>query len=212
MLNRTHEKNMTLFHSKSNTTSAHKQPNFLFVAATTCILLGLSVSLVHAQAAKGDKLAPQPSTLPGGASSLTETFEDWTVSCAFASGQTQCIVSQSQVQQNGQRVLDIRLSPVTQQDGSNGSVTLPFGLELARGVSVQLDDGKAGKPLSFKTCLPNGCVAPLSVDQTLFNAMLKGASLKLISVSMQNETIPFAVSLKGLGPAMNRAKSLSAAE
>ncbi|MBX8827376.1 invasion associated locus B family protein [Ochrobactrum sp. SFR4] len=187
-------------------TSSILRLNLSMIVTAGCVIF--SSWSACAQEVKGNT----PSTLPGGASSLTETFEDWTVFCVAAGGKTQCIVSQSQIQQNGQRVLDIRLNTVTQPDGSNGSVTLPFGLELEQGVTVQLDDGKIGKPLSFRTCLPNGCLVPLSIDRSMLQAMSVGTSLKLVSVSTQNETTPFIVSLKGFGPALDRAESLMVAK
>lgn len=172
------------------------------VVALACI--GLATSIVHVRAADGGK----PSSLPGGASTLSETFEDWTVSCSSANGATQCVISQTQAQKNGQRVLDVRLSPVADQDGNNASLTLPFGLEFARGVTAQLDDDKPGKVFSFKTCLPGGCIVPLSIDKAMIDAMRKGTALKLAASSIQNTDVPFTVSLKGFGAALDRATAL----
>lgn len=176
----------------------------LFLAVAVAVL-GLAASIVHAHAADGGK----PSALPGGASTLTETFEDWTVSCSSGNGSTQCVVSQTQMQKNGQRVLDVRLSPVADKEGNNASLTLPFGLEFARGVTVQLDDGKPGKPLSFKTCLPGGCIVPLSLDKTMTDAMRKGTALKLTASSTQNTDVSLVVSMKGFGAALDRATALA---
>lgn len=181
---------------------------WLRLALAAMVFAGFS-STATAQDAKGDK----PSTLPGGASSLTETFEDWTVLCASADGKTQCVVSQTQTrQQNGERVLDIRLSPVQQDNAYQGNLTLPFGLEFSRGVTAQLDDGTIGKPFAFKTCLPAGCIVPMSFDKATFDAMRKGTSLKLAAVSIYSQNIPFAVSLKGFGAAFDRASALVAAK
>lgn len=181
-----------------------KHPTSLRLALAAMVFAGFSAAAT-AQDAKGDK----PSTLPGGASSRTETFEDWTVSCASANGKTQCVVSQTQTQQqNGERVLDIRLSLVQQDKRYQGNLTLPFGLEFERGVSVQLDDGEIGKPFAFKTCLPGGCIVPLSFDQATFDAMRKGTALNLAAVSIDNQNIPFSVSLKGFGAAFDRASAL----
>jgi len=176
---------------------------FPAVAATA---LGLAAAIVHAQAADGGK----PSVLPGGASSMTETFEDWTVTCASANNRTQCIMSQTLARRSdGKHILDVRLSPVTDEDGKNASFTLPFGLEFSRGVTVQLDDGKAGNPFLFKTCLPDGCIVPLSLEKGVIDAMRKGTSLRLKAVSTQNTDVPFTVSLKGFGAAMDRATALA---
>jgi invasion protein IalB len=46
--------------------------------------------------------------LPGGASSLQETYQDWSLACR-STPKVVCTVSQQQTQQNGQRVLAIEL-------------------------------------------------------------------------------------------------------
>lgn len=188
-------------------TKVRQQTSRRLVILTAMVFAGIT-AVATAQDTKGDK----PSVLPGGASSLSETFEDWTVSCASASGETQCVVSQIQTQQQtGQQVLDIRLSPVRQDDGYQGNLALPFGLEFARGVTVRLDDGQTGKPFTFKTCFPAGCVVPINFDKSTLDALRKGAALKLAAVSVDNQNIPFTVSLKGFGAAFDRASVLVAA-
>jgi len=49
------------------------------------------------------------SSLPGGASSLRETYQDWQVACVMRTNTKTCGLSQMQTQQNGQRVLAHRL-------------------------------------------------------------------------------------------------------
>ncbi|KAA9353275.1 invasion associated locus B family protein [Ochrobactrum quorumnocens] len=185
------------------------QQTLMRLMALTVIAFASITVVASAQNAKGDR----PSSLPGGASSLTETFQDWTVSCASLNGETQCVVTQTQTQQQtGQQVLDIRLSPVQQDKTYQGNLALPFGLEFTRGVTMQLDDGQIGKPFSFKTCLPAGCIVPISFDKFTFDALRKGTSLKLAAISIDNQNIPFAVSLKGFGAAFDRASALVAAK
>ncbi|MBN9047563.1 MAG: invasion associated locus B family protein [Rhizobiales bacterium] len=55
-------------------------------------------------------LAQATPFLPGGASSLQETYQDWQVACRIANGTRLCAISQQQTQQNGQRVLAIELA------------------------------------------------------------------------------------------------------
>jgi invasion protein IalB len=183
----------------------HKHRRSHPVLAAALILITGIATAAHAQARKEDK----PSTLPGGASSLTETFENWTVSCVSAAGETQCLVSQTQTQSgNGQRVLEVRLNPVPQDDHISGTVNLPFGLEFARGVSFQFDDAQPQMPFAFKTCLPSGCIVPLQFDKPALATLRKASNLKLGAVSIDNQNIPFTVPLKGFDLAVDRAASL----
>jgi len=54
-------------------------------------------------------LAQDAPSLPGGASSLQETFGDWRVACWVTDASRNCALSQQQARQNGQRVLAIEL-------------------------------------------------------------------------------------------------------
>ncbi|RVJ00454.1 hypothetical protein CN193_18425 [Sinorhizobium meliloti] len=69
------------------------------IAAAAAALMALTVPAAAQEAT---------SKLPGGASSLQETYETWSLACQ-ATPQTVCAISQQQVQQNGQRVLAIEL-------------------------------------------------------------------------------------------------------
>jgi invasion protein IalB len=151
--------------------------------------------------------APQAS-LPGGATSLQETFQDWQVNCAVQAIGKRCTLSQQQFGQNRQRLLAIELAP---GDGANvtGTLVLPFGLLLEAGVTPQIDDKPTGKPLRFRTCLPAGCVVPLQFDGATASALRAGTALKFIATpSESNEALTFSISLKGLPAALSRTAAL----
>src|SRR5262245_19379174 len=97
-------------------------------------------------------------TLPGGASSLTETHGDWTVACALQDKALRCGLSQQQSDpKSRQRMLAVELALAA--DGkADGALVLPFGLALDKGVVPRIDDGKPMQTLPFRTCLPAGCI------------------------------------------------------
>lgn len=169
-----------------------------------CLLSLVGFTSAFAQDGKGSRLP----TLPGGASSLTETFEDWTVACAVSDGKTSCVVWQSQVREDGQRMLDVRIAPIAQAGGTNATLTFPLGLELARGVMLQA--GENGKPISFpfKTCLTVGCVVPMVLDAAMMEALKSNIAFKVAAASLDNKEVPFSVSLKGFGAAIDRSIAL----
>ncbi|AIN83662.1 hypothetical protein IY71_01790 [Brucella suis] len=102
-------------------------------------------------------------SLPGGASTLQETYQDWTVSCQSQKDTTACVMRQEQSSaQTGQRVLTAELRNVA-GGKVDGVLLMPFGLDLAKGASLKIDD-TAGPNLTFSTCLPQGCLAPVSFD------------------------------------------------
>ncbi|MGV2978938.1 invasion associated locus B family protein [Camelimonas sp. ID_303_24] len=151
------------------------------------------------------------SPLPGGASSLRETHGDWVVNCITPKDRKLCTVSQQLAQQSqgggAQRVLSIELTPSAK--GAEGALLLPFGLLVAKGAAVQVDDGKALAATPIRTCVPGGCIAPLTLDASTVASMRKGKQLKLNLFASDTEK-PFAlnVSLKGFGDALDRASAL----
>lgn len=173
------------------------------------VLTMMGAGTVLAQDAKKDK----PSSLPGGATSLSESFGDWSVNCTTGTSGSACTVSQVQAQQSsGRRLLAIRFIPTAAKPDADGQLVLPLGLELAKGVSAQVDEGALSTVYPFRTCLPTGCIVPLRFEQKTFSGLLGGKSLKITAVSTDNHEIPFTVSLNGFKAAIDRATVLSKAK
>ena len=104
--------------------------------------------------------ASAASTLPGNATTLTETHDDWTVRCSVDQTVVHCAAQQEQLSnQTKQRVLAIEILPG--KDVLTGTLVLPFGLELGKGTVLKVDDTLTSPVLSFKTCLPAGCLVSL---------------------------------------------------
>lgn len=149
------------------------------------------------------------STLPGGASSLQEAYQDWSLACQSAT-QSLCSIFQQQTQQNGQRVLAIELGKGA--DGSvSGNLVLPFGLLLGAGAALQIDDGQPRDPLRFSTCLPAGCIVPLDFDAKAIAALRTGTVLKIKVQNTDQKDVTLSVSLKGLAAALDRLEVLNGA-
>lgn len=148
------------------------------------------------------------STLPGGASSLNETYKDWRVACVQQAKATRCVLSQVQVQQNGQRVLAIELNaPMTTT--VSGTLILPFGLALDSGITFQIDEKPAMQSARFRTCIPGGCLVNVSFDAATLVALRAGAALKVKATSDGGAFAPFSISLEGFGTALDRVAALS---
>lgn len=154
----------------------------------------------------------QDMVLPGGATSLREVHGDWVVNCALAGEGQQarkvCAMSQDQQDgKSGQRVIAIELRPLP--DASAATLILPFGLDLASGAALQIDDQAQGQPLPFRTCLPAGCVVSSTVDAKMMTSLRNGTALKVhVKADGGKETI-FSISLKGFGGAFDRTAMLS---
>jgi invasion protein IalB len=143
--------------------------------------------------------------LPNGASSINETYGDWTIDCRLNDGQKFCVLSQAQGNnQTGQRTFAIELR--TPKDGkTDGTILMPFGLKLDAGATLKLDDKDLGQGVRFSTCVPQGCLLPVSFPAVATDAMKKGTKLAVTSLNLSSgEPATFSISLNGFAPAMAR--------
>ena len=182
----------------------------------TCLLtLAAAIATATMTAAQAQQPAVQQpatpaATLPNGASSVNETFGDWTVDCRIVERRKQCLLSQAQGnKETGRRVYAIELNPA--MGGKiEGTILMPFGLNLDAGAVLKLDDKDLGKGLRFSTCVPQGCLLPVNFPAAATDAMRKGTKLVIASLNLSsNEALAFNVSLNGFGPAMARATELA---
>ena len=91
--------------------------------------------------------------------SLQETWDDWQVACMRREETRRvCAMSQTQVQEEGhRRILALEITAEPGGETARGTLVLPFGLDLERGVSLAIDETAIANNLRFRTCLPGGC-------------------------------------------------------
>lgn len=154
--------------------------------------------------------AQTSSTLPNGASSLNETYDDWVVLCTAKDKGRLCVMTQQQRKSDtNQLVLAVELNAVS-KEAIRGSLVLPFGLRLGDGVTLQVDGGPVSKPLPFSTCLPAGCIVQLAFDAATVKSLRAGTALKLVAKAHEGgQDVVLAVSLKGFAAAQDRAVALA---
>jgi invasion protein IalB len=171
-------------------------------------LLGVVVSGTFAATAA----AQEAPSLPGGASSLRENHGDWIVTCRIdtQAGKSVklCVLAQEQADsRTRQRMLALELQPSA--TGAQGTLVLPFGLALDAGVTLQVDDGTATPVQRFRTCLPAGCIVPITFDAKGLALLRKGTALRIKATADGGKEAPFTVSLKGFPSAFDRAATLA---
>lgn len=177
------------------------------IAASALVALvfvtGLSTPLAAQEAAA-------PSLLPGGASSLTETHGDWTVSCQVITqddvSERICVMGQRQTNAQGQQVLAIELLP--SPDGLEGALVLPFGLAVTQPVLLAMDEGES-ITAAFSTCVPAGCVVPVEAASDTLAAMRAGSVMTVSASTVGGQSLELPVSLTGLAAATNRITELT---
>lgn len=196
-----------LFNMPQSTANAARTEQAIDMAAPVPAAAGTSARLDLAQAAS------QPaSPLPGGASALRETFEDWQVVCSVTNAIRNCALAQQQQQRStNQLVLAAEFGP-TQDDGSvAGRLVLPFGLLMSAGVTLQIDDLPVSGAYPFRTCLSVGCIVPLTLDAGMVVDARAGAVLTIMATASEtSQSVRLAVSLAGFAAALDRIRMLSA--
>lgn len=168
--------------------------------------LVLGLGLLAATSAFAETAAP---SLPGGANSLQETYSDWQVGCVVRDGGKRCAITQEQAnQQTRQRVIAVELTIAG--DKLEGVLLMPFGLALERGVSLQIDDQTGATSQKFSTCLPGGCLVPLSFETKTIAGLRTGTALKVHAAPAGGgQELVYSISLKGFAQAVDRVSALS---
>lgn len=155
--------------------------------------------------------APKPivSTLPGGASSINEQHGDWTVSCAMAQDGKHCSFSQVLGDaQTGRRVISVELRS-TGADKVEGMLLTPFSLRLDAGVNLAIDDKALQGPIPFLSCVPEGCLVPLTFEGDVLAGLMAGTKLQLSAIPLSGaEPVKLAISLSGFTAARSRTAEL----
>ena len=117
-------------------------------------------------------------------SAFTATYGDWTVRCAADGGEgvPRCAMEQRFLWREGETgashdLLTVTLTAPEGADGGMEAVVLaPFGLSFERGLRLRADAGRETL-LSFRTCLPAGCIARGALDRETVWALRAGAVL-----------------------------------
>lgn len=149
--------------------------------------------------------------LPGGATTLAETHENWQLNCGEEETNIICAISQAQVNsETEQQVLAIKL----RSDGAgglSGAVVLPFGLALSQGITVGIDDQDANAALGFTTCLPVGCIVPIGFDASSIEALGDANQLNInATINDSGDPISLAITLPGMKSAVARMQEIMA--
>jgi invasion protein IalB len=154
-------------------------------------------------------VSARAASLPNGVSSLSETYGDWVVACQTQNCAPRCQMAQTQTDQKTQQLLIAMEVRRTDAGAMAATLLMPFGLALKNGITLQVDDAKQGLKADFSTCLPTGCLAPVSIDEAASQSVLNGKSLNVGAVAVADGK-PFTakVSLNGFAPAWGRLADL----
>ncbi|WP_459081215.1 invasion associated locus B family protein [Mesorhizobium sp. A623] len=144
--------------------------------------------------------------------SLSETYDAWTVQCANQQQgektQRTCQMSQELLQQKTrQRVLTFAIGMADKK--AKVTLVLPFGLLLSEGVRVQIGEEEILRG-AYRTCLPAGCVAEIELPAETIKKLESAETASVLMTANSGQPVKTDVSLKGFSSAFQRLTELSA--
>src|SRR5690349_1532361 len=148
------------------------------------ILLAAAGTLMATGAIAQDS-PPQPT-------SLSETYDSWTVQCATPQqegqpAKRQCQMSQELLQQDSRQRMF--LFAVSKPDGNpHATLVLPFGLLLSEGIRLEIAQKELLRA-QFRTCLPAGCIVEIELPEETIAQLQSGETVSVLMTAMNNQPV-----------------------
>jgi invasion protein IalB len=179
----------------------------IFAAVATLLVASVAFAQDRPTAEPGEskKKQPEAPAVPAaGPDRTTETFGDWSVVCAAASGtgERSCEVDTSIVL-SGQSApfARIAISRPAKDKPARLVALVPVNIATAPPLKISADAGKGELTLPFQSCVPGGCVAETDVTKDQLQALGKTqGQLTLVDASRKSASVQF--SLRGLDQAL----------
>lgn len=130
---------------------------------------------------------------------VRSTHGDWEMRCDQPAGaqSEQCVVMQFVTAEDRENV-GLAVIALKTADGKVRllRVLAPLGVLLPRGLGIQVDNVDLGMA-NFVRCLPNGCVAEISMDDALLDKLKSGTKATFVIFQTPEEGIGIPISLEG---------------
>lgn len=141
------------------------------------------------------------------ADARTTTFQDWVSVCRTVQGVERCHISQNLYLENEQGSNRLLQATVGKLDGGNVlQLILPLGVDLRPGIVFKIDEEEEFAA-PYITCMQEGCVVAIGLDQTLWRTLRGGAVAKIGFRPFNTEqTVVLEMSLLGFTRASNTIK------
>ena len=132
---------------------------------------------------------------------VRSVYGDWQIRCETPPGaqSEQCALMQSVTAEDRPNVgLTVIVLKTADQKSRLMRVVAPLGILLPSGLGLKIDNNDVGRA-GFVKCLPNGCIAEITMDDTLIDKLRNGQTSTFIIFQSPEEGIGFPMSLKGFG-------------
>ena len=153
----------------------------LALSITFGVAVMFAVNAVHAESKSG------------------QTFKDWRLQCDVPpeGSEERCFMVQNLVmREGGQRLLNVAVGYLAETETPAIIFTLPLGVSLPPGVSLQVDEGET-KKFPVERCTENGCIAGLALDDASLATFKEGIKANVTFSDGARRPVTVPVSLKG---------------
>lgn len=137
----------------------------------------------------------------------TTEYQDWIGICAEVQGQERCEIQQVLNMENEQGNTQLLRATISKMDNQFiMQLLLPLGLDVRPGVVMQIDEGEEfGMP--FLTCVQEGCLVAVPLDESRLAAMRAGTAVKVgFRPFNTDQTLVLEISLMGFTRASQTVK------
>lgn len=137
---------------------------------------------------------------------VKSVYGDWQIRCETPPGaqSEQCALMQSVTAEDRPNVgLTVIVLKTADQKSRLMRVIAPLGIMLPSGLGLKIDNKDVGRA-GFVKCLPNGCLAEITMDDNLINELRGAQTATFIIFQSPEEGIGFPMSLKGFGDGFDK--------
>lgn len=137
---------------------------------------------------------------------VKSVYGDWQIRCETPPGaeSQQCALMQSVTAADRPNVgLTVIVLKTADQKSRLMRVIAPLGIMLPSGLGLKIDNKDVGRA-GFVKCLPNGCLAEITMDDNLLKEMRNGKTATFIIFQTPEEGIGFPMSLNGYGDGFDK--------
>lgn len=185
-------------------------PLALAAVMMSAALIFPSVPAAHSLDREGEAvlLVAQSAGAPSPGAPLEEQYRDWTLSCESGDFVSTCSVHQQLYHsQTRQRMLAIELR--REASGISGVIVVPFGLRVDRTITILVDSNAEQYEVAVRTCLPSGCIIPVSFPESFAAQLKRGSALGLNATADNDEPVGLRFSLYGFSAATARLEEIA---
>ena len=134
-----------------------------------------------------------------------KVFGDWKVRCNSATGApSKCQMFQNVVvKESGRTIMQMIVGYINDVPSPVGVITLPLGVYLPKGLTIQIDKGQTFK-VGFENCSAKGCRVRFSIEDALLGTFKSGITASVTSYNMARKPVLIPISLKGFTAALGQ--------